>query len=259
MAQQTADGGGSTGNLQIESLRLTAFLAPSARPGEPTWWAELTGSQPESRTSKPARAELQETGTFEDRSLTLSVQPGRVDWFLTPHPSQFEAGSATEVKSVGRFPKTLDLFVPLMLRWLNMCPPTIRLAFGAVLLEPVQDKQAGYRRLSDYLPSIRIDSKGSEDFFYQINRPRKSALAINDFRINRLSKWSVSSFQFVRMAVGPQFTQSYQGEKVLACRIELDVSTPADFLGELPHERLAEIFRELVDLGSEIALHGDIA
>ncbi len=45
---------------------------------------------------------------------------------------------------------------------------------------------------------------------------------------------------------------------MIACRIEIDVSTAADFPDELPREKLATILRELVNLGKEIASRGDI-
>jgi hypothetical protein len=43
-----------------------------------------------------------------------------------------------------------------------------------------------------------------------------------------------------------------------ACRLELDISTMPEWEGELPHDGLPEVFRELVDLGQEIAEKGDI-
>jgi hypothetical protein len=148
-----------------------------------------------------------------------------------------------------------------MLRWLADPPPITRLAFGAALLDPVEDKLTGYRRLSEFLPAVQIDAEGSEDFFYQINRPRKSNLPIKGLRINRLSKWSVAliqSFRLTMIPTSPVGVQNFPGDKCHVCRVELDISTPADFQDELPREKLADIFRELAELGSEISLRGDI-
>jgi hypothetical protein len=246
--------------LLTESLRLTAFLAPNAPLGEPTWWSDLTGNQPETKTSKPALNELQAVGTFQDQTLLLSVQLGRVDWLLTPKASQaFE--DPHQILSIGQFPGALDLFEPLMLRWLAMPVPTIRLAFGAILLEPVETAVAGYRRLAELLPSVRIDPEGSQDFFYQINRPRLSSV-VKGLRLNRLSKWNVVSFQRFQLGVSlpaPQLIQSTSGGKLTACRIEVDVSTPGESADELAQKNRGEVFRELVKVGSEIAIRGDIA
>lgn len=243
--------------LRIESLRLTVFLAPSVHVEEPTWWADLTGSQPETRNSRPGRRELQEGGTFQGHSLVLSVQPGRIDWIMAPTLPPLE-GEDAGIRSIGRFPEALDLFARPMAQWLETCPEAIRIAFGAVLLEPVPDRVAGYRSLSNYLATVRIDPEGSQDFFYQINRPRRSTVAENRFSINRLSKWSVASFQRLQIAGTPSALQMYPGGNLTACRIEVDISTPAELQESLPHGSLGPTFREIIGLGSEIATQGDI-
>ena len=260
MPPQTGDKATVTGQLLVESVRLTAFVEPSLQLGEPTWWADLTGIEPEQRVSKPSRRELQETGAFGEQSLVLSIQPGRVDWFLTPSSPETPADISGELRSTGPFPQVFGTFMVPMLRWLKNAPALNRLAFGAVLLEPVDDKQAGYKRLSEYLPTVQIDAAGSEDFLYQINRPRKSNLGIDGLRVNRLSKWSVAFYQHVKFGIpaGPEPAFSYAGSRMLACRIELDISTPPVLPGELPRERLDEIFREMVNFAAEIGEHGDL-
>ncbi len=175
--------------LQAESLRVTAFLGPAAQLSEPTWWSDLIGKPPEIKTTRPGRGELQEAGSFEDWTLTLAIQPSRVDWYLTDH---VEKGKPEGLKVAGPFPDSLNVFLPPMLRWLDMSPPIQRLAFGAVLLQPVKDRQVGYERISSYLPAIRLDPQGSSDLLYQINRPRDSTSGVTGLRINRLSRWSVA-------------------------------------------------------------------
>jgi hypothetical protein len=247
--------GGPTGSL-VEFLRLTAFLHPEERPTEPTWWSELTGSQPEQRTSKPARGEFEETGPIGDTSLSVSLQAGRADWFLTPGLFEPTADLTAKINSVGTFPDKFEDFVSLMNRWLAASPRMIRLAFGAVVLIPIESKGAGYRKLSEYLPAVKIDADGSEDLLYQINRPRTS---VTGLRINRLSKWSVAYFQRFRIGIPVQQAQGILGDRVHACRIELDISTPAESTVDLPHEGLGEVFRELVNFGLEIVQRGDVA
>jgi len=245
----------SVRELQTETLRVTAFLAPSTQVSEPAWWADLVGTQPETRNSRPGRGEFQDAGPLGDGTLVLSVQPGRVDWLLTPRQ---EAGAPSEIKWTGRFPDALEVFDPLIRRWLANCPPLIRLAFGAVVFEQVSDIVAGYRRLAEYLPGIQIDPEGSSDFFYQINRPRNSTL-VDTLRINRLSKWSVTQFLPFRLMVAPHLIQSLPiGSGELACRIELDISTTAEFVGELPRAKLPQLFEELKNLATEVATRGDI-
>lgn len=255
----TAEKNTSKRTWKAESLRLTTFLTPSAQPKGDDWFASIAGAQPETRTEKPSLGQLVDVGAFEDSTLTLSVQAGRIDWFLGPSQSTIQDG-AVAIKSVGSFPGVLDVFSRPMLKWLSKCPPVLRLAYGAVLLEPVENKELGYERLGGSLPSVRVDAKESEDFFYQINRPRTLSANRGHLKINRLSKWSVSSFQLFSAAIAPDMKVPYQhlGPKTLACRLELDISTRAENQVELPHQELPEIFRELAVLGTEIAEKGDV-
>ena len=86
----------------------------------------------------------------------------------------------------GRLQASLLIFAKVMNVWLKDCPPIIRLAYGAVLLEPVSDRRAGYKRSyrGNILRPIQIDDSSS-DFFYQINRPR--TLQDSNESVNRLS------------------------------------------------------------------------
>lgn len=190
MTQQIGVDRPSLGVWQAETMRLTAFPGPAARIAEPTWWADLVGEPPEAKISRPRKGGQQEEGIFEGRKLVLVVEPSRIDWLLIP--ADHQDGEMGDIPTIGSFPEALDAFSQLMLRWfaLGTCPPVRRLAFGAILLQPVEDRQTGYRQISAYLPSVRLDPEGSSDFSYQINRPRDSTSGISGLRINRLSKWS---------------------------------------------------------------------
>ena len=148
-----------------------------------------------------------------------------------------------------------------MTRWFNSsgCPPIQRLAFGAVLLQPVDNQQKGYRQLAAYLPSLQLALEGATDFFYQINRARPSHSGVPNLKINRLSKWSVYSWAMAEaeVSLAPE-TRFRVRQKGAACRLELDINTHPDFLGDLPQEQLSHIFEELLSLGQEIAREGDI-
>ena len=79
--------------------------------------------------------------------------------------------------------------------------------------------------------------------------------------INRLSKWASVSLHrgFIQHLVGEMTTASALEETTYACSLELDMSTPADFKGELPKQALVQALREQYELGIEIASKGDIA
>jgi hypothetical protein len=212
----------------------------------------LVGQPPETSTAKPNKSELQEVGPFGPGNLVLQFQPFRIDWVLTPRLED-----APEKTWIGPFSEALKTVNPLMTQWLKNCPPLNRLAFGAVVFEPAQDRSIGYEKLAKCLPDVKIDPKGSRDFFFQINRPRNSGV-VNGLVVNRLSKWSVSAIIPIRFLMTPESLQQQMGEGKQAVRIEVDISTAAEFSGELPQAKLPHIFEELVSLGDEIIEAGDI-
>lgn len=163
---------------QATGFRLTAFPSPAADFEGTTWWTDVVGTEPERRISKPKMSQQQDEGPSCDGNLILNVQPSRIDWLLQPPREELEQIS---FPSIGSFPEVLDSYVKLMISWLASptCPPLIRLAFGAILIQPTQDRAEAYKRLGPYLHYVEIDPKASSDFFYQINRPRKSRTGIS--------------------------------------------------------------------------------
>jgi hypothetical protein len=222
----------------------------------------VTGTQPENSTAKPNRGELVEAGIFQGVNLTLSVQPGRIDWVVSPNLSQEDEPSG--LKTLGEFGTVAKDFLSTVSNWLNSCPASVRLAYGVVLLDPVENRENGYLRISEFIPAVKVDPLGSEDLFYQINRPRESK-TVKGLRLNRLSRWSVASFQPLRLVLGIPQNQPAQplvyhhlDAPLMSCRAEFDLSTAAGIQNELPHDQISSIFNELVDLASEIARDGDV-
>ena len=242
---------------QAEGLRLTLFPSPAAQIGEASWWKDLVGEPAAAKIVQPRIGGHQEEGPFENRKLVLRVEPIRIDWLLAPLDEGTLA--AATIPTVGSFPESLNLFVPLMFRWFQAetCPPAQRLAFGATVLLPAGDTQEGYRQISAYLP-FQFDAEGSSDFSYQINRPRNSLSGISSLRINRLSKWSVMRVVLGTLAFGPASVGYSARQMHHVCRLELDINTTPDFPGELSREQLPQVFQELVRFAKEIVEKGDI-
>lgn len=244
---------------QVESLRVTAFPTSPAPAGDLSWWTSLMGEPPETRITQPKRGGHREEGSFLGATLVNQVQPNRVDWLLTLTPS-LEPG-VMDLPTIGPFPELLEPFVGLMHRWLELetCPPLWRLAFGAILLVPVESREPGYRHLSAYLPSVHLDPVGSSDFLYQINRPRGSNSGVAGLTINRLCRWSVALIQLVGFPAGVPLPLDRMIEQQRhACRLELDINTSPSFRVVLPREQVPLVFRELVDLAREIVGEGDV-
>ena len=259
MSQRTQKSVVSINDWQVADLRLTAFPELPVKAKEIEWWQSTVGESPESRTFRPKSGELSEQGPFETGMLSLNIQQLRIDWHLTKARPQEIAED--DLLTVGGFSDVLPSFHSLMQKWLeNDCPKLRRIAFGSVLLLPVERRQEGYEQLSVYLPHIELDPEGSSDFMYQINRPRNSNLGIPNLQINRLCKWSVSAFVNILMKLDQRTRSSeqYYTPEVYACRLELDISTTADFKGLLPQNKLVSVYEELVTFGKEILEKGDI-
>jgi hypothetical protein len=162
------------------------------------------GKLPEMRTVRPRQGGSQEEGAFGTGRLILRLESMRIDWLLTVAGEQKSSGE--DAPTIGAFPEVLRGFQELIERWFSLetCPSVIRLAFGAVLLQPVASLQHAYQQLGHYLPSMMSDPEGSSDFLYQINRRRDSTTGIAGLKINRLSKWSAASFMTMRFAGSPE-------------------------------------------------------
>ena len=244
---------------QTQALRLTAFPGPGFAPTDTTWWADLVGQPPESRLSQPRLAMYSSEGPFDQGRLVLRLQFDRIDWVLSAFdkPTTDTQGLPT----LGGLPAVLSTFVGLMSSWLDSdaCPALVRLAFGAVLLQQVTTREEGYRQLAPYLHSVRLDPLRSSDFLYRINRPRDSACAITGLRINRLSTWSVVLQKSGALVIRPGTAFLLQpSTEDYACRLELDINTVPGSGPELPRRQIAQVFQELVTLGSEMAEKGEI-
>ncbi|MCX5826296.1 MAG: hypothetical protein NTY86_23205 [Deltaproteobacteria bacterium] len=241
----------------VQVLRLTAFLSPENMIESANWWNDVIGEPPDTKTLKPKIGGSQENGLFEGGRLILEVAPNRVDWILTA--LQDEVLSSEAIPTIGPFYSKLDKFLPIVERWsqLDTCPSLSRLAFGATLLCPVENRYIGYTTLSPYLRNVVIDPEGSSDFVYQINRPRNSKGEIPGLRINRLSKWAVLALKIAMIAPQGSFSVVKSKEN-MACHLELDINTSVEYNGTINQKAIKNVFQELVDLGKEIAEKGDI-
>ena len=241
-----------------QMLRLTAFPSEVASIGEWPWWAELVGQPPETKVLQPRRGVQRYEGPFADGKLILNIKLGRIDWLFTAveGPDMEAEGFST----VGALPDSLDTFRTLMIRWLELetSPAPIRLAFGCIVVQRVEDREAGYRQLATYLTSVQLAPEDSSDFLYQINRPRPSTSGIKGLQVNRLSKWSVAVLRSGMVAIRGRSADLMPGPECFACRLELDINTAADYQDELPSSGLVRVFEELVDLAMEIAQQGDV-
>ncbi len=239
-----------------EALRLTAFPSPSAQIDTSTLWESVVGQKPDNQNIQPKLGIRQEDGLLEGGKLILNVQPARVEWLFTTAYDQEANGPAFE--QLPNFTTGLDIFIKVIDRWFVKSPLLSRLAFGAVLIIPVENRALGYEKITSFLPDIKIDPYNSSDFLYQINRPRESK-QIKGLKINRLCKWSVAMTTLTQFVLGPRISPIAipESQRLLA-RLELDINTAAEFSGELSSNQTESLFQELISLGKEIAANGDV-
>jgi len=238
---------------QVESLRLTA-LFPTKDPGTAeNLWNSITDEGPEEVVVRKG-AEQSATGPLRGLKLSLDIRPERVDWLLSQGAGNNEESL---VPNSGEFSHCLDVLRHIVSTWTTGpdCPSFQRVALGAVLLAPTENRECGYTALIPYLPAIKLDPGESRDFSYQINRPRISKCLGTDMTINRLSKWSVALFNRTILVGGKARPQPVQSK--YACRLELDINTDAEFGGELTPRQIGEVFVACSELAAEIVGGGD--
>lgn len=243
---------------KVGFLRLTCFVPPGVTYKDPGWWEKFVGEPPEAKTAKPKEGSEVITGPGLGGVVTLSLDPSRIDWIVnTPEL----AINSPDLPTIGSFRNIGGKFQDFGFSWLKEAPATNRIAFGALLLIPMKDREEGYRNLSQILKTVAVDPVDSEDFLFQINRPRKSKV-LEGLRINRLAKWSVGVLRGLSLRLTAAKASVMANANVASsyhfCRLELDVNTDAERIEALPQAQLAEIFSELVDQASEIAERGDV-
>lgn len=178
-------------------------------------WEKIVGTSPVSRTERPQQGVMVEEGVWDDRQLSISVQPDRLDIVLTAVPTPLP-----KLSDIGELRTALETFIQVL-------PPisfdeVTRVAFGAVLLYPVADHVEAYQTLAKLLPKVEIDPS-SREFLYQINIPMPSRL-VPDLEINTIRRWSAMAMHVFNLTnVGE--TDRVQ---LFATRLELDLNTQHD-------------------------------
>lgn len=245
---------------QAENLRLSVFLVDPIDPLQTRSWEDLVGSMPDELRTQPPQQLVTEEGPFLHGRLRVEARNNRFDWRLFPNPKQINP--SFEFPSLGAYAALGESFRSLMLKWLDGCPAINRIAYGAILLFPATSVSDAYKTLAALLPSVEMDIENTRDFTYRINRRRGSRCGIEGLEINRLSTWS--AVQIIGAVVdvsasghaSARVTQLPNARNI--CRLELDINTAPERMAELRKDSVTGIFNELVEMGNEIAMKGDI-
>ena len=237
---------------EVEQLRATTFSIPDPlfRVGG-SLWESVVGTRPDEERFVHTDGREEIVGKIEGMSFTSVSRPGRVDWMLQ------RVGPTQGFPVIGPLDASVKKFRSVVYRWLDDCPPLVRLALGTTLVKPTYGLQQGYEELMQSLPDLHLDLSNASDFLYQINRFRESQVA-RGTRINRLSKWSVMESGTIEISLSPEGGAILPpSSRQFACRLELDINTA--LTGEvIPKDKNKKLFNELVGLGIEIAHKGDV-
>lgn len=240
----------------VETMRITVFPSDMSVVDMPTVWDSVMDQEPDAIHFQKDVIDAREV-QFGNGRIVLAKQPDKIDWHYL---SLQDRADSEQLPIIGKLEEELNAFSELANAWFVSSDmlPINRLAFGSVLLRPVNTVEEGNSILTDLLPKMNL--KGARDFNYQVNRRRNSNVEPG-IQVNRLSKWNVHSAQLVTVEINPM-----QGQQItrttglrIACRLELDINTFPEHTATLPPDKLSDIFRELIDLGLEISEEGDIA
>jgi len=240
---------------KIDTFRLTGFHTEQQNDYDKSLWTKVIGTESQFANYKRNGNQFlyQNDSELTDKKLLIAQAPERMDLLFTPREEELrDQEKFRKFPSIGVFPDNITKFTAIIDKFFDKINPDFeRLAFGLVLYFNVESEKEGYKYLSKYLPSLKLDN--AVDFIYQINRPKSSEKS-KDIMINRLSKWSVAK----RTLRGNSGIIAGKNEENFACKLELDINTKPETKIK-SKDIQTKIFKELLDLAKNISLNGDVS
>ncbi|MQY73289.1 MAG: hypothetical protein GH142_06450 [Dehalococcoidia bacterium] len=245
-------------NWFVQQFRFSFFTPPNES-FDSDQLAQSFGAEfsPEVRTSNTREGTEIISGPFaDDLSLKLirHKPANRTDLIFGPRQVPPEPGHPI---GIGYLEETLEPFRLAILEFLRSShlPNIIRIAYGVTLVQSGADEEATKNILGQYVSAIDLNDAAAGDLIYRMNRPRDSTI-IPDLLLNRISDWRLPQellFQFT----GTQQTISSSENILNLCQVQLDINTDLHRRDSFDSSKLPELFNELIDLGNELAEHGD--
>ena len=237
---------------EVENLRLSIFHA--FRDPQEGIWRALVGANPTSTERRHQEPIVLEHGVVKGNRLLLASQSERLDWHIQPQPNRTESPEAT-IPSLTDGVRAIDLLGDALITSIKAIRPVLRLALGVNLVQEADDPDRGLAILSRYLPRLELETHGTQNFVYQINRRRGSSSA-KRIQINRLARWSLEEGQTELISIGAQGTNIARRIPFFAAKLILDINTVGT--SAISAEKTPELFGEFQYLAQEIADQGDI-
>ena len=238
---------------QVEYLRITVFPIDNTNILASELWDQYIGEEPDAVNIQKGKLDTRAV-EYKNGRIVLIKQPDRIEWRYLAKPNEDEE---LQFPILSDLEQELPVIKDFAHEWLKSSNnlQLKRMAFGTVLLKPVESLVNGYEYLREYLPFINPNNLS--EFDYRINRHRKSKV-IDDLLINRLTRWSVASLNQVNFSIKDEGVQLKPANPAYATRLELDINTPANRDNALPVDELVRLFDELLEMGLELTEEGDI-
>ena len=238
---------------RVANLRLTAFASQIPFPADGAeLFQDFFTFTPDEETRRKGEF-MSEFSSGKAGVLYQTVIAGsKIDFIATAGFSTTEVPNEMPTLPVeGNFE---TMFCEAAERLVSKIPGFARLAVGAHFLLPVESKVAGYTKMAELLPTIKIDPKGSSDFQYRINRRLAMELDGKQVWINRLVTWGCLGFQL--QIVGSSAGASRVGDAVSAIT-DVNTEPNADFSTLAPAHQQT-IIKGLFSNSRDLVEKGDV-
>lgn len=237
------------GMWKATSVQMAFFVSTSTAIDAEKLYTDAYGVEPNSaqknRVVSPTNPILsQALGSDDDLQYIIQVQPGRVDFFVTP--------AEKPEKSVDPYANLIETRhgLSMLMQAAENCAEqlaSLRVAIIANLAEPVSSYQEGSAKVAEMIGTALPLSDGS-DIQFQWNVP---IAWDRDYRINRLLRVAILGFQQVAFqnAVGQPLIPI--SEEKFATSLMIDVNTvplPVSFPEGVSKAALQEIHRIVIGL-----------
>ena len=222
---------------QVEMLYIEAYSDEIANVSASEIWAAQLDFEPdEAHQFKRERMEAQE-GDHKNGRIILIKRRDHVEWRYQASQDDESAG----IPMIGKLQDELAVIVKLGKSWLSS-PGMFEvnsLAFGAMLLNPVDNLESGFDALKEFLPILNVE--GMSEFSYRVNRPRISQV-VDNLLVNRETWWTTVS-----------------SNHEFAARLRFEIRTEANRAEALSPGSIVGLLDEMVTWGLELSSKGDIA
>jgi hypothetical protein len=237
---------------QAELVRVSLFSSVSIKISDDDW-KDITGQdEAATRTQIPGGHAL--FGPALDGRLSIVRSGSRVDCILSAPPSD-------RYLKIGPWPETIDNFRKATVPWIGALKfPITRIAIGSVLLCEAENRDRAYKLLGTLLKSVPVTPK-MEDLLFRVNWPCQSA-SVDGLVINRLTTWAVvkTTISTVTLTTAREAPEAQVdiGGAIDLVRLELDHSTPAEWVQPFDPAKVVRLYDELIALAFENAEKGEV-